>query len=162
MIDHKYDVCVYELIEKTVIESEPYLENWFIMAPKGSKYIIDLYNEFERGRKMDYKIYKKIILKPSGVILKNTISDDDDNTYLMQHAIVNYLQKTGNKYKINKKDAYESFFKLHNLLSWNHEEVMNVFIKKDNWADYYALKFTSGQRNFIKNEEEFIKRLDSL
>jgi hypothetical protein len=162
MIENKYDICIYEFKLRTVVESEPYLENWFFMAPKNSKFITDLYNEFERGRKMNFVVYKKDVLKPSGINLKNTIRDDDYYTYLMQHAIIHYLLKTGNKYNINKKSADESFFKLHNSVSWNNEEIINIFLNNNDWTNYYAIKFGSKQRQLIKNEEEFIKRIDSL
>lgn len=163
MIESKYDICIYEFKARTVIESEPYLENWFFMAPKNSKFITDLYNEFERGRKMDFVIYKRDILKPSGINFKNTIKDDDEYyTYLMQHAIIHYLLKTGNKYNINKKNADESFFKLHNSLSWNNQEIIDSFVRNNDWSNYHTIKFGNKQRRLIKNEEEFIKRLDSL
>ena len=44
MIKNKYDICIYEFKARTVVESEPYLENWFFMAPKDSKFITDLYS----------------------------------------------------------------------------------------------------------------------
>jgi hypothetical protein len=163
MIESKYDICIYEFKGRTVIESEPYLENWFFMAPKNSKFITDLYNEFERGRKMDFVIYKRDVLKPSGINIKNTIKDDDEYyTYLMQHAIIHYLLKIGNKYNINKKNADESFFKLHNLVAWNNQEIIDSFIRNNDWSDYYAIKFGNKQRRLIKNEEEFIKRITLL
>ena len=133
MIENKYDICIYEFKLRTVIESEPYLENWFFMAPKNSKFITDLYNEFERGRKMNFVVYKKDVLKPSGINLKNTIRDDDYYTYLMQHAIIHYLLKIGNKYNINKKLADDSFFKLHNLVSWNNQEIIDSFIRNNDF-----------------------------
>jgi len=162
MIENKYDICIYEFKARTVVESEPYLENWFFMAPKNSKFIIDLYNEFERGRKMDFVIYKRDVLKSSGINLKNTIKNDENYTYLMQHAIIHYLLKIGNKYNINKKVADDSFFKLHNLVSWNNQEIIDSFIRNNDWINYYAIKFGTKQRRLIKNEEEFIKRLTNL
>lgn len=163
MIKNKYDICIYEFKARTIIESEPYLENWFLMAPKNSKFIIDLYNEFERGREMDFVIYKRDVLKPSGINFKNTLKDDDEYyTYLMQHAIIHYLLKTGNKYNINKKNADESFFKLHNSLSWNNQEIIDSFVRNNDWSNYHTIKFGNKQRQLIKNEEEFIKRINNL
>jgi hypothetical protein len=80
----------------------------------------------------------------------------------MQHAIIHYLLKIGNQYKINRKDADESFFKLHTKLNWDNDEIINNFLNNDNWSDYYAIKFCFHQRRSIKNEEEFIKRITLL
>jgi hypothetical protein len=54
MIYSKFDVCIYELKPLTISENYPYLENWFIMAPKNSPYIKDLYDEFSKAEKMDF------------------------------------------------------------------------------------------------------------
>jgi hypothetical protein len=162
MIDNKYDVCMYEFKCKTIINIEPYLENWFIMAPKNSKFIIDLYNEFEKGRLMDFIIYKNNILKPSGINLQHTITEDYYNTYLMQHAIINYLFKIGKKYKINIKDASESFFKLQNSLKWKNNDIINNIISNNNWSDYYAIKLSRTQRESIDNEVSFINKINNL
>ena len=161
MIDNNYDVCVYEFEDRTLIQSEPYLENWFIMAPKNSKYIIDLYNQFEKAREMDFLVYKKNILLPSGINLLKTLNYED-STYLMQHAIVHYLLKTGNQYKINKKNAKESFLKLHISLVWDSDKIINNILTNNDWSNYYAIKLCGNQRKTIKNEEEFIKRINTI
>ncbi len=46
MITKHYDATLFELTDKTNMKHAPYLENWFIMAPKNSKLIKDLYTEF--------------------------------------------------------------------------------------------------------------------
>jgi hypothetical protein len=162
MINNKYDICLYELKKNTTSESQPYLENWFLMAPKNSKFINDLYDQFEKGRAMDFYIYKKNILIPSGIDISKTLGYGEHYTYLMQHAIIHYLLKIGNQYKINRKDADESFFKLHTKLNWDNDKIINNFLNNDNWSDYYAIKFCFHQRRSIKNEEEFIKRITLL
>ena len=161
MIDNNYDVCVYEFEDRTLIQSEPYLENWFIIAPQNSKYIIDLYNQFEKAREMDFLVYKKNILLPSGINLLKTLNYED-STYLMQHAIVHYLLKTGNQYKINKKNAKESFLKLHISLVWDSDKIINNILTNNDWSNYYAIKLCGNQRKTIKNEEEFIKRINTI
>jgi len=162
MIDKRYDVCMYEFKIRTLEKSEPYLENWFIMAPKNSKFIIDLYDEFERARKMDFVLYKRKILIPSGINLTNTLKYDDYFTYLMQHAIIHYLFKIGNEYKINVKSATESFFKLHDISKWNNEDIIENFLNNKDWSGYYAIKFGAHQRLYIDDEEQFIYKLSQL
>ncbi|AYV77189.1 MAG: hypothetical protein Barrevirus18_3 [Barrevirus sp.] len=43
MHKNKYDVLVYEYKEKTMNPDIPYLENWFIMAPKKTVGILQIY-----------------------------------------------------------------------------------------------------------------------
>jgi len=51
MIDKRYDILVYEFPSRTINKNHPYLENWFIMAPKNSRFINDLYTEFNKSLK---------------------------------------------------------------------------------------------------------------
>jgi len=162
MIKEKFDVCLYEFKARTTIDTEPYLENWFIMAPKNSLFINDLYTEFEKARISDFVEYKNNILIPSGIDLTHTLSWDSEKTYLMQHAIIHYLFKIGKKYKINMKNAGEGFFKLHESLKWEHENIINYFLNNDNWSDHYGIKFVSIQRKFIIDENNFIEKLNKL
>jgi hypothetical protein len=161
-IKGKYDVCLYEFKTRTVIESEPYLENWFIMAPKNSLFINDLYNEFEKARLSNFIGYKKDILIPSGINLTYTLGWDDQKTYLMQHAIIHYLLKIGKKYKINMVDARKDFFKLQEYLNWDSKKIIDYFMTNNNWSDYNSIKFISGNRKFIKDEDKFIEKLNKI
>ena len=72
MIKHKYDACFYEYKEKTINKNQPHIDNWFMMAPKGSKIITDLYKEFDRAFEMGFLQYKQTILIPSKINLINT------------------------------------------------------------------------------------------
>ena len=162
MITHKYDATIYNLIDNNLLDT-PYLENWFIMAPKNSYYIKDLYKEFNKAFEMDFVKYKKEILIPSSVNLTKTIKHGD-NTYLMQHAIVNYLFKIGCKYKLNIKDSYDSMFKLHKLNNWNDQQTINSLLSNNNWSGYYAIKLTSGQRKYIddSNYQQYLDKINSI
>lgn len=148
MLKNKYDVTVYELIENSNSRENPYLENWFIMAPKESKYIKDLQKEFIKSFDIGFLNYKKNILIPSGVNLNGTINYED-GIYLMQHAIVNYLIHTNHKYNINIKDSYESMFKFHNLLKWDNDKISYALANNKNWSPYYAVKLRNKDRRNI-------------
>jgi hypothetical protein len=162
MIKGKFDVCLYEFKSRTIYETQPYLENWFIIAPKNSLFINDLYTEFEKSRLHNFIDYKNNILIPSGIDLTNTLGWDNKKTYLMQHAIINYLFKIGKKYKINIKDASKGFFKLHESLKWHHENILNYFMINNNWSDDHGVKFISIQRKYILDEKMFIEKLNKL
>ena len=162
MHKNRYDVCVYEYKEKTVELDRPYLENWFIMAPKNSKYIIDLYKEFDRAFEMGFLKYKKEVLIPSKTNLKNTIGNEGDRTYLMQHAIVHYLFQTGKRYNICIKDACESMFKPQTICDWDHKKTIDYILNKTDWSDIYAVKLTSATRSGIQNDKLYVEKLNSL
>ena len=162
MHKNRYDVCVYEYKEKTVEPDRPYLENWFIMAPKNSKYIIDLYKEFDRAFEMGFLKYKKEVLIPSKTNLKNTIGNEGDRTYLMQHAIIHYLFQMGKRYNICVKDACESMFKPQTICDWDHKKTIDYILNKTDWSDIYAVKLTSATRSGIQNDKLYVEKLNSL
>ena len=163
MINNNYDATLYELQDATIDKDMPYLENWFIMAPKNSKLITDIYYEFNRAFEMGFFKYKKDILIPSKINLTNTLGYEK-KTYLMQHAIINYLFKN-NKYNINIKNSYDSMFRIHIDHKWDNELIIdNIINKNNNWKDIYAVKLTKGQRFCIYPDiiNKYIQQIDLL
>lgn len=161
---NKFDVCVYELKNMSFIQDEfyfPYLENWFIMAPKNSRYIKDLYDEFDRAEKMGFLNYKNNILLPTGLYFDNIFKQEEENTYLMQHAIVNYLLYKKKVYHLCVKDAEDGFLKI--LISNQFDTTKTAdHIMNNDLSDHYAIKLTKWDRDNIKNVNNFIKRIESL
>jgi hypothetical protein len=160
MIKNKYDVTLYEFKPHS-LQNQPYLENWFFMAPKNSKFIGDLYNEFDKAFEMDFLKYKNNILK-NEINLDNTLRNGD-KIYHMQHAIIHYLLKKYN-YNLNIKDAEESMFKIHKDNYWNSDKIIDFIINNNNWSDYYAIKLVRFNRKSIndKNKHILINKLDNL
>ena len=154
MINNRYDVCLYEY--KVMSLDFPHLDNWFIISPKNSIFIKDLYDEFKNAYKLGFLEYKKKILLPSKIKLDNTIGYGDD-TYLLQHVIMKYLLKNNpNKYKINIKIAEKSMFKIHEKYDWTNgnvdvkdNNILDEIINKNDWTDYYAIKLTGRNRKAI-------------
>jgi hypothetical protein len=162
MTANKYDACFYEYKENTLLPSQPHIDNWFMMAPKGSKIITDLYREFDRGYDMGFVKYKESVIIPSDIILDKTIGLDPENTYLMQHAIFHYLFKIGNHYDIILKNATESMYRIHQVFDWDHEKIVQFILENENWKNLYGVKLTKGTRSAILNIPEFCKKIDSL
>ena len=160
-VKNNYDATLYEFKVHS-LENQPYLENWFLMAPKNSKFIRDLYNEFIYAFDMDFLKYKNEVLKPS-INLKNNLHDGN-KTYHMQHAIIHYLFYKGNKYNLNIKDAEESMFKIQKLNGWESNKIIDYIINNNNWSNYYAIKLVGFNRKSIndENEKKFINKLNSL
>jgi len=161
MVNNKYDACFYEYKENTLLPSQPHIDNWFMMAPKNSKIITDLYFEFNRAYEMDFLKYKDRVIIPSGILLDKTLGYGD-STYLMQHAIFHYLFKKGKKYNILLKNASDSMYKLQILYGWNHDKVIEFILKNNNWDRLYGIKLTKGNRAAITNIDKYIEKIDSL
>ncbi len=162
MINAKADVLLYEFKDHS-LPNHPYLENWFIMAPKGSSIITDLYNEFDSAFDMDFLEYKEKVLKPK-IDLSNTIKYGQ-STYHLQHAIFIYLlQQNPDKYKLLLKDPNESMFKAQKINEWKSEKLVDYIINNNNWTGYYAIKLVGFNRSAINdsNRELFINKLNSL
>jgi hypothetical protein len=153
MMQYEYDICLYEYSDRSTTTTQ-YLENWFFMAPQNSKFIINLYTEFNKAYEMGFLNYKKQILIPSNIDMKYTLQTGD-KTYLMQHAIIHYLIKQGNQYKMNIKDANESMFKIQRDNKWEHKNIINNILRNKNWKDFYAVKLTNQTRHFIPDNTNY-------
>ena len=162
MILNQYDATIYELSDNS-IQNYPYLENWFLMAPKNSKFIKDIYDEFVISYDMDFLKYKIDILMPN-IKLDKTLGYES-KTYHMQHAIIHYLLvHKKNVYKLNIKDANESMFKAQKINNWDSNKLISFIINNNDWTDYYAIKLVSINRRGINasNEAMFINKLYKL
>jgi len=161
MLTHNYDACFFEYKELTLLPSQPHIDNWFMMAPKNSKILTDLYREFDKAFVMGFNKYKKEVIYPSGILLDYTIGYGD-STYLLQHAIFHYLLSKGNKYNIILKNASDSMYKIHKIFDWDHISVIQYIILNNNWKDYTGIKLTKGNRAAIKDMKEYIKKLEEF
>jgi len=169
MIQNKYDACLYEFTIKTVKHNNiliPHLDNWFMMSKKNSKYMTDLFNEFTRAYDMEFLEYKKKVLRKNNINLTNTIDKYENDIYLMQHAIAQYLMyKNGFKYyNINLKVAEESMFYLQQLHKWNSDEVILDIINRTDWNNIYAVKLIGANRKAITDDikQKYIDKINSL
>ena len=164
MIQNKCDVLLFEFKEKTLHKNYPFLENWFIMAPKHSIFIKDLYDYFEKSYDMGFYNFKQKILMPSKVDLNATIGYGK-KTYHMQHALMHYmLLNNRNKYKICIENAGESMFKAQNNVDWKSDKLISFIINNNKWNDFYAIKLVSFNRKAINdtNKDKFIHKLKTI
>ena len=162
MIENKYDGLFYEYKEKTILETQPHIDNWFMMAPKNSKILTDLYYEFNRAFEMDFLKYKFDVIFSSKILLDNTIGYNND-TYLLQHVILQYLLKNDyNKYNIKLKNATESMYKIHQKFYWNHANIRDFILTNNDWKGYTGIKLTRYNRQAISNKDEFIQKINQF
>lgn len=153
----KADLLLYEL-DTYSVKDAPYLENWFLMAPKNSIFCIDIYNEFQYSYIMGFSKYKIKILKPI-IYIKNTLPYKQ--VYFMQHAIIVYLLSKKTNYNYIVKNALESMIKLYSKYNWDVDKMNNHILSED-LSDMYAIKINSQQRKGIKDVEQMIQKLDSI
>ena len=161
MLEFEYDVTVYELKKYSNSKDNPFLESWFLMAPRGSRYIKDLYIEMDRAFEMTFLDYRNNVLIPSGVNLNGVLDLKTNDTYLIIHAAVNYLIHNGNKYNINIKDACESMFKIHNDNFWEDAEISKCLAEPFDQNKLYAIKLTGWDRRNV-SENNFSKVLENI
>jgi len=164
MIQNKCDVLLFEFKEKTLHKNYPFLENWFIMSPKHSIFIKDLYDYFEKSYDMGFYNFKQKILMPSNVDLNVTIGYGK-KTYHMQHALIHYmLLNNRNKYKICIENASESMFKAQNIVEWKSDKLISFIINNNKWNDFYAIKLVGFNRKAINNtnKDKFIHKLKTI
>jgi len=161
MIKNQYDGYFYEYKELTQNILQPHIDNWFMMAPKGSKILTDLYYEFTKAFDMGFLKYKQDILMKTDINLIKTIGYGKD-TYLLQHAIFHYLLKDGNPYNIELKNATDSFYLIQLIYNWNNNKVINYIMNKTNWGKMYGVKLTKSNRNAIEDKEAYVRKIDSL
>jgi hypothetical protein len=161
MIENKIDALIYEFKSHSK-PGHPYLENWFLMAPKGSLFITDLYNEFSKAYDMDFVKYKYDVLS-SKISFENTMGEGE-NTYHLQHGIIQYLLKENpGRYNMSIKDADESMFKAQKINDWNSDKLIRYIIDNNDWNDYYAIKLVNFNRKPIEScKEEFINKLNNM
>lgn len=148
MIKNRYDCLMYK-VKKSETEQFINTENWFIMAPKNSKLINELFDIFNKAFEMGFLKFKKDILIPSGLKLENTIGYEDD-VYLLMYACLHYLMYKGKTYNILTKDSSESMLKFQLENNWDHDKFVNAFCEYTNRKNIndniYAIKLTRNDR----------------
>jgi len=127
---------------------ETYIENWFILAPLQSRLIAMWLEEYTEAVEGGFLAYKKKVF--SVVDVSNIYAkDDDDSTYLTQHAALQYilrhrLNSTSNTNKPNILifDASDTMFKPHIDCKWDSSCVVKYIrnTPKDEQPPYIKLR----------------------
>ena len=127
---------------------ETYIENWFIMAPKGSRIIELWYEEYTMAVEIGFKAYKKRVF--SEIDVSNIYGRDDDNTYLTQHAALQYvLRVVTEKANIIIVDASDTMFKPHVDCNWDTECTLKFIRETPKEAQPPFIKLRSNERNLL-------------
>lgn len=113
----------------------PIIENWFIMAPKGSEIILLWYEEYNKAIKKGFKEYKLEQIK-NGVNFQKIFGDNEDEVYLTQHGCLQVvLQKRINRTpNMVIQNSYDSMYKIQVDCDWDikciHEKLNDISYSK--------------------------------
>ena len=141
------DLLAFTLGEKeTKHEYHPFIENWFLIAPKNSKLINLWLAEFEKAITMGFDDYDKHIKKSVNICEKIS----GFGTYLTMHkCLQSVLQTQCQSWKptLILQRSEDTMFKLNDDCEWKEECIKNKF---DNEPDALRqipyMKFTGSQR----------------
>lgn len=152
---YKFDVFLFEYQKRRVGDRYDgiYLENWFIAAPEHSIFIRDMLAAYKKALEIGFKKYKVELAERS--VKFDKIFNGDDDTYLMQHAIVRLLISQ-NKYRIGYDYAENSMFKLQDQCNWDNNCLTEKLIKITGEEEHneYGSKLIGDQREFINHHRK--------
>jgi len=156
------DALMYEYKRRS-LGSYPFIENWFIVAPKGSRLMQDWMDEYVKAHKDTFLIYKAKLMR-EGLNMKG-IFHSPGGTYLMMHAVLHHLFHQGNRYRIILKQATESMFWLRVKNNFDPDRSIDDWLANmDQYTNLYAIKWTGEDRaNMvpkIAKYREIIARLE--
>jgi hypothetical protein len=122
-----------------------WIENFFLIAPKGSSIIEKWLDEFTLAIKMGLIPYKQRVFSKKDV--SNIYSKDDDNTYFTVYASLQYILYDSDRMII--KDASKSIYTYHDKCRWNSPCVIDKIknTPKENQPD--SIKLIGNDRNYI-------------
>ena len=126
---------------------DSYIENWFMMAPKGSEVIDKLYTEFSHAITLGFDEYKNELANDSGVNIDPRIYSF--GTYLTQHSCIQAViqARLGRKPRLVLKPAEESMFKIQTECNWDFACFIDKIMKHETYKIPY-LKLRNGEKNF--------------
>lgn len=160
-----YDYTGYYSEYQTTKEEYKVVENWFMAAPKGSKFINDWRNEFFRANDFDSMGEYTDDLLQRGVDAQNFI---DNVNYLAAYLAAQYCIQTLGPYNINlinsDKDAAKHVIKTANPIMWLWgEPAVNELC--DNLKQYKnttnMIKITNVHRSILSKKEDCVSKLSS-
>lgn len=100
----------------------PVIENWFIMASRGSELINLWKQEYNNALEKGFLDYKRSQIS-AGVNYQNIFGDDPDEIYLTQHGCLQVVlqKKLNRKAKIYYENASDSMLKIQWDCGWKQD-----------------------------------------
>ena len=97
----------------------PVFENWFIMAPKGSRIIALWYEEFCKAIRIGFAEYKKEA-RAANLHFHNLLNDGEDDVYLTQHLCYQKViqHRVWRQPVVLYRKAEDTMFSIHIKCEW--------------------------------------------
>lgn len=136
-------------IEGTTTDMKyPVFENWFIMAPQGSRIINLWYEEYVTAIRQGFNKYKENV-RATGVHFHKLLKDDGD-VYLTQHLCFQVViqRRVWLTPNILYKRAEDTMFRIHGKCKWNRECMKSMF-KSSIVNDIPYIKLCGGERKLF-------------
>ncbi len=133
-------------------DPEHYIENWFMLAPKGSEVISKLYDEFTVAIEKGFIEYKNDLEKEKQIIIIPKVYEfGDTNVYLTQHACMQAViqSRLGRKPRLVLKPAENDMFKIQTDCKWDFGCLANKLTQPEIKEIPY-LKLRGGERDILK------------
>ena len=130
----------------TTNKAYPVFENWFIMAPKDSRFIALWYEEFHKAVTMGFLNYKKQALS-QGVDPQRIFNGEND-TYLTMHLCYQVVIQKKMRPNILYKKAEDTMYLVHDKCEFK-EECMREEFKKSYVRDIPYIKLRGGDRKLF-------------
>lgn len=145
---HNYELTGFNLnaLEDKSTE-HPVIENWFIMAPRGSEIISLWFEEFEKALDMGFLQYKNNSIK-NGVKYQNIFKNGYFDIYLTQHGCLQVvLQKRINrKPRIFYENAVNTMLKIQGECNWKQDCFKEKMLDKSYSKKIPFIKLRSDER----------------
>jgi len=132
-----------------------YIDNWFIMAPKGSYIIVDWLKEYELAISMGFKEYKKNVTRTATEFSEYNVKDPNDVYLTAQACLQKYLQSLPARPNILLYNAKYSMMKIHadcsritNTKSSHSACIKDAILNKSDTRDIPYIKLRKEDRGF--------------
>jgi hypothetical protein len=145
----------------SIIDSDPttFIESWFIMAPKNSRVVEEIYNEYNTACQIGFNEYRNKVMKEH-TFTKDIYSTERVDVYLTVYASIQFAIQKRLKKQVNMIlfNSYKTMYKLHHDC-WSNSKNdydSDCIVKKLRDEKTYVkkipyIKFTKAQYSLMNN-----------
>jgi hypothetical protein len=154
-----FDIGLYEFNKYSFGEKpeEKHYESWFLVAPQGSAFVKDVYNEFVKASTIGYREYKLGLRREPGLDLRNTIEAEGEYYFMVYAIMRNVLHRSSYKLKLYSLDSVNLGSPgVSRLIAggviydrWHNEELVAKLTDPEILQKFTSIKLIYNQREAI-------------
>ncbi|MBD0679815.1 glycosyltransferase family 32 protein [Pseudomonas sp. PSB11] len=126
---HGGELVGYFLRGKTTNAAYPLIENWFLAAPAGTKFINDWLNEFEKSMIQGADNYIKSLTEYNIDHLRQGLQHPN---YFSMHVAAQVLMRRSNQYVLTLIPAENDAYNIPCKLAWDVDRIVSFMTQNDN------------------------------